>query len=514
MLGSMTEPETAAAAVVDALRTRLSALHGEVQLVQTHISWVLLAGPYAYKLKKPVRFGFLDFSTLERRRHFCEEELRLNRRLAPDLCIAVLPVHVGADGPSFDGEGPVVEYALQMHRLPEGSLASERLARGLLRREDLLRLAERLADFHRDAPATPPDPSYGSATRVLDDALHAVDALAATGADGCAALRSWFEQQAARLAPRWEQRRRDGWVRELHGDLHLDNVLVRGDEVGAFDGIEFDPALRWIDPMCDLGFLLMDLRARGRGDLAAATLDRYLQIGGDIDGVALLRFYEVYRAVVRALVTALRARGGTAGAGPSSSDYLDLALRSIAPPRPVLLITHGLPGSGKTWLSQALLEQAGALRWRSDVERKRLAGLGALDDSRQVGDLYVGAVTDATYRRLLSLARDSIAAGYATLLDAAYLRRDQRAKARALADACGVPFAIVDCQADDAVLRQRLHERSARGGDASEADEAVLDRLRAVAEPITDDELPCTVTVRTDAVVDIAALAAQLLRRP
>lgn len=509
----MTSPDTptdpaAAAGMVAALRRRLQARHGEVLLIETHISWVLLAGEHAYKLKKPVRFGFLDFSTPALRRRFCAEEVRLNRRLAPALYLGVVPVHAGRGGPSLHGRGPVVDHAVKMNRMAPGSLASERLAQGRLTAQDLRRFGARLASFHARAEVAPADSGHGSPARIRDDALQAVERLAALAEPAaCARLRRWFDAQAAARWPRWQARLAAGHVREGHGDLHLDNVVLQGDEVTAFDCIEFDPALRWIDVVNDAGFLLMDLLAHGRGDLGFAFLDAWLEAGGDHDGLDVLRFYLVYRAVVRALVTTLR--GGPAPGAPDAATYLALAERLIDPPAPALLITHGLPASGKSRLTEALLQRAGAVRLRSDVERKRLAGLAPLADSRAArpdGDLYTAAATDATYTHLATQARRALAAGWPVIVDAAFLRRDQREAFRALATEAGVRFAILDCQAPMAVLRQRVQERRARGGDASEADESVLDLLAARQEPLADAERAHTIAVRTDQAVDVDAL--------
>jgi predicted kinase len=347
---------------------------------------------------------------------------------------------------------------------------------------------------------------------VRDDALQAVDRLAArTGHPACAALRAWFAAQAERLGPRWQARQAAGHVREGHGDLHLDNVARMGPALTAFDGIEFDPALRWIDTVNDAGFLLMDLLARGRVDLGFAFLDGWLEVSGDHDGLAVLRHVLVYRAVVRALVTALR--GGPAAGAPSVEAYLALAQRLTAPPPPALLVTHGLPASGKSWLTGALLKRVGAIRLRSDVERKRLAGLAALAASGAAGDIYTAAATDATYAHLATTARQVLEAGWPVIVDAAFLRRGQREAFRALAAEAGARFAIPDCQAPMAVLRQRVQDRRARGDDASEADASVLALLAARQEPLADDERAHAIAVRTDGEVDLDAVVSGWLGR-
>jgi predicted kinase len=258
----------------------------------------------------------------------------------------------------------------------------------------------------------------------------------------------------------------------------------------------------------------MDLLAHRRRDLAFGFLDAYLEAGGDFDGLDVLRLFLVYRALVRALVGALRERARAVATGLHADDYLQLALRLAEPGTPRLLLTHGLPGAGKTHLTQRLLERAGAIRVRSDVERKRLAGIATRASSRAAGDLYTPERTAATYDRLAELARGILQAGYPAIVDAAFLRQQERERLRAVADELGVPFAILDCQAPMAVLRGRVAARSAAGSDPSEADVAVLERLAVLQEPLTDDERTLAVEVRTDQPVSLASLLARWQSAP
>ncbi|MGZ5265622.1 MAG: bifunctional aminoglycoside phosphotransferase/ATP-binding protein [Caldimonas sp.] len=492
------EPLTAARARVALVRAALEAEDGApVRLIETHISWVLLAGTFAYKLKKPVRLPFLDFTTLAARRHFCAEELRLNRRLAPDLYLDLVEVREGPSGASLGGAGEPVDVALRMRRFPDGALWSERLAAGTLTAAHIDAIAGRLAVFHRDAAVAPADSAFGSAAvheRVTRRLVAAVDAWQAGSASpdrDWPALRAWLEGERLRLAPHWPARLVGGRVRECHGDLHLGNVLQLGERATAFDCIEFDAELRWLDVLDDIAFLAMDLLVHGRRDFAFRLLDAYLEESGDYDGVPALRYFLVSRALVRAQVAALGEGQGIAPASArTAADYLKLAAALAAGGDPRLAITHGLPGSGKSFASQRLLEAARALRVRSDVERKRLFGLDPLQPSlRQVpGGIYDAATTERTYLRLLAVAHTALEAGWPILVDAAFLRRCERARFAALAAALAVPFSIVDCRAPLAVLRERIVRRQAGPGDASEADLAVLERLAAAAEPLDDDE--------------------------
>jgi aminoglycoside phosphotransferase family enzyme/predicted kinase len=464
--------------LVGTLARRLGA-----DLIETHISWMLLAGDCAYKVKKPVRLPFVDYSALPARRHFCQEELRLNSRLAPSLYLGLACITGTPEAPLLDGSGPVLEYAVRMRRFPKGALFSEQVTAGTLSRLGVDRLADLLADFHNGQTPAELAAPFASAEARRTAALAALK-----GAQALASpaeqkqLRGWLESEAAALQALWTQRRHAGRVRECHGDLHLDNVVSLEDGVAAFDGIEFDPALRWIDVLDDIAFPVMDFMARGRADFAFRLLNRWLDGTGDHAGLPALRFSLAYRALVRAQVEHLNGAAHEAAA----RRYLDTALALAQPGQPRLFITHGLPGSGKTFASQQLLEREGAVRLRSDVERKRLAGLGMLADSRASGlDLYRPEASARTYAQLFQLARGALEAGWPVILDAAFLHRAERAQALALAGALGVPFSIIDCQAPPQVLRERLQ---ARRGDASEANVEVLDNLRLSAEPLSGEE--------------------------
>lgn len=495
--------------LIDALRRHLQLQSGQpVQLVETHISWVLLAGTLAYKLKKPVHLAFVDFSTLALRRHFCEEELRLNRRLAPSLYLRVVPISGSAHAPRIGGPGEAIDYAVCMRRFAPGALLSERLAAGSLLPEHLETFAGRLARFHQAAPIAPLLPGHDAVERVTGPVLGVLQGLR-RHLDGArvSALESWVAAQVAALRDTWSERQHDGRVRECHGDLHLANVVLLDTEVTAFDCVEFDLALRQTDVMADVGFLTMDLKVNGRGDLAFRFLDAYLQCSGDYGGVPVLRFYEVYRALVRALVGCLR--GANEGSGtPSGPDYLACAenLTRGSGQGARLLITHGLSGSGKSTLAQQLLAPAGAIRLRSDVERKRMFGLSALERSTDHASIYTSDATRRTFERLAQYARTALRSGYPVIVDAAFLRRAQRDAFRALAAELHVPFTILHCTAHEERLRQRVAARTASGTDPSEADVAVLEHQLQQREPLADDERAFTIEAVTDEPIDAPSL--------
>ena len=477
---------------------------GAVERIETHISRVLLAGDYAYKIKKPVNLGFLDFTTLAARRFYCQEELRLNRRLAPQLYLEVVAICGPEAEPRFGAgdEAGAIEYAVKMRRFPQAALYDRLAASGEIGSRHIDALAGVIAGFHLRIPACGARDAYGSAGAIeapMLENFRQIRALLGPRQDAgrLAALErieAWSRAQHAALVPVFEARREGGFVRECHGDLHLGNVAWIDGAAVPFDGIEFDANLRWVDVMSEIAFLVMDLQARGRDDLAHRFLNAYLEATGDYAGLEVFDAYRVYRAMVRAKIAAIRA--GQAGAGEETAAQADLdahialAQRLIWPRPAALVLMHGPSGSGKTLVSQALLEAGGMVRLRSDVERKRLAGLAAVVRSGSGLDrgLYREEATRATYQELLRLARRVLAAGWPVVADAACLRRWQRELFRSLATELHLPWLIVACVADPALLRERVAQRSSTGRDASDADLAVLERQLGSAEALADDE--------------------------
>jgi aminoglycoside phosphotransferase family enzyme/predicted kinase len=471
------------------LREYLARATGQpVRLIETHISWVLLGDKTAWKLKKPVRLPFLDFRTLAARRRYCAEELRVNRRFAPELYLDVVDVVRVSGQVKIGAPGEVIDVAVQMLRFPDGALWSERLGRGEIHEVDVDSLAVLLAEFHQRAPAAASPGPYGHAAghaRVVERLLAALP----PADPAAAAAAAWLRNECSRLADHFEQRRVDGHVREGHGDLHLANIVQIGDRPTPFDAIEFDESLRWIDPIDDIAFLVMDLLAHGAAALAWRFLDGWLAASGDYGGLPALRFHLVCRALVRAQVCALRERDGARGdATCDSSAYRALAFALTRPEAARLAITHGLPGSGKTTAARRLAEAAGAIHVRSDVERKRLFGLAPLARSEAHSGMYDADASARTYARLAELAGVALRAGWSVVVDAAFLRRAERNAFASLACEAGVPLTIIDCVAPAAVLRERVRRRLAQGDDASEADVAVLERLTQSAEPLDERE--------------------------
>jgi hypothetical protein len=469
-----------------------------VALMQTHISWVLLAGDFAYKIKKPVKLSFLDFSNLALRQHYCQEELRLNRRFAPDLYLAVVGIYNTPQDPQWQGSGAPIEYAVKMRRFDESARLDHVCARGELQAKHLSALADAVVTFHQNAARAPPGARLGSGAHILQPALdNFTDLLQwlpeVSLQTRLLALRSWTQAQFAQLAPLMQARQQAGWVRECHGDLHLANMVLVGGRVQLFDCIEFNEDLRWMDVASEIAFVYIDLLAHDKPGMANWLLDEVLSRSGDYEAARVLRFYAVYRAMVRAKVAALRRVQTGADVGEVEV-YMALVERLLLPVPLRLVITHGLSGCGKTVASDALLQtdpHAATLRLRSDVQRKRLYGLAPIAASGSgVGEgIYAADAHVRTYAHLREQAAMLLQAGWSVVVDAAFLKRADRDAFRALARQTGASFSILAPQATPEQLRQRIVARSAAGHDASEATLAVLAQQMKTVEPLGPDEI-------------------------
>jgi uncharacterized protein len=487
---------------------------GDFKVVETHISWVILTGPFAYKIKKPVNLGFLDFSTLEKRRHYCEEEVRINRRLCPTIYEGVVPLTGSPSHPTMSGEGPAFEYMVKMKQFDQQLLWDRMAERNELTGDLLTTLAAKVASFHRAAAVASTDSLFGrpntfwngvelTLRQIVPSLAHAEDR---TLYDQVAA---WNEAEFRKLAPRMEDRLRSGFVREGHGDLHLRNIALFSrtePDILLFDAIEFDEKLRWIDVINDIAFLIMDLEHRSHSELGWRFLNTYLEITGDYQGIELMRFYALNRALVRCKVLAIQKREEQPADGKcdlllESRQFMRLAQRFTETKRPCLYITHGLSGSGKTTFTTDFAVKVGAIRVRSDIERKRLFGLApdASSSEELKKDMYGSAGNERTYGRMKELAALLLQAGYSAIIDAAFLRLKHRQDFHALADHYKAEFKILDFRADEETLRQRIRIRTHERKDASEADLKVLADQMRTHEEISEEEMPFVTPIEKSA---------------
>ena len=543
------------AQLVAALR-RPGACAGQVEaaeLIETHISSLLLAGEFVFKLKKPVALPFVDFSRIELRHQACLDELRLNRRTAPHLYLAVVPVLGGGDAllgpvilaPTVAGTAPagdIVNWAVMMRRFDDRLLFSHLARAGNLRAEQVDALAEVVARFHAGLPPAPAAFGHAEASRAMARQnmaeLVALTAGTAAAADW-QALQRWTESRGGELAALMDQRRRSGHVREVHGDLHLANIVWCGDAPLLFDALEFNASMRHIDTIADLAFTFMDLVAAGLPRLAWRFISAVLDASGDHAALPLLRWWAVHRAAVRAKVALLAAAGqGGAGVGArvgaqagakagaqanaqeSTGDEAQryqaaanqlaglagaavsagLAWQGNAKPALRLVLACGLSGSGKSLVAGALAEHLGAVRLRSDVERKRLFGLPPTGGSAP--GLYALEASVRTYERLQQLAAMALSGQISVVVDAASLQHREREALQAVALRHGAAYRLLVCEAPLAVLQQRVMARREAGKDASDATLEVLAQQQQWAEWPTGAEAEHRLSLDTDCSLD------------
>jgi hypothetical protein len=459
----------------------------EIEVRQTHISMVFLAGAFVYKVKKPVKLPFLDFSTLEKRRHYCEEEVRLNRRLAPDVYLGVIPV-TGDDGNlRFEGQGEPADWAVKMRRLPEEATLERRLARDELAPADLAALARRLAEFHRSAARSEHISEFGRCETVAKN-IHENFAVAAplVGRTMSQSVRDRLvalnEESLGTLQPLIDARAARGIPCDTHGDLHLDHVYLIPDrsapaDLVVVDCIEFNERFRYADPVADIAFLLMDLEFHGWPDLAAGFADAWFEASGDAEGRALLPLYVSYRAAVRGKVDGLQLveteipEVAREKALARARGHWLLALNQLeSPDRHVcLVLIGGLPGTGKSSLAASLSAAGNFHVIRSDVIRKELGGIAGDDNATAPGSagIYTRESTDRTYAECLRLAEERLFEGERVIIDATFVEEARRRQFFEAAARWAIPVLFLVCEAEPAAVKVRLESRR---GDVSDAD--------------------------------------------
>jgi len=461
------------------------------KLVQTHISWVILADRFAYKIKKPVNFGFLDFSTLEKRRLYCEREVAINRRAAEELYLRAAPLVRQGDaivlGEERDADA-AIEWVVVMRRFADEDLLDVRLAEGRLDPRWMDALAERVARLHEAAPRAPE--GFGSPEDFAEFLRENIREAQRWKGNGLApelvdALDRWTEQALAHQKQALAKRKEEGFVRECHGDLHLRNIVLWQGEPVPFDAIEFNDAFRMIDVANDVAFFVMDCDARKRPELGLRFFSRWLEETGDEGSLGVFDLYRFYRATVRGKVALLTA-AGLEGEGrrqqiEEARRYFQLAFSYTQPKTPKLFAVAGFSGSGKSTLARLGMAEEGALVLRSDAIRKRIARKQGISQQ----ELYTKPMHEATYQAMFSLADAALRAGFSVILDATFLHPPSRDQLRDLAARAGVPYRIVWLDVPKEELRRRI---AARKDDLSDADLAVLEMQLAQHAPPPADE--------------------------
>ncbi len=474
-----------------------------IQLIQTHVSYVFLTGDYAYKVKKPVNFGFLDFSTLERRQHFCLEELRMNQPIAPEIYLEVLPIAQADSKFVLGGADQAVEYALKMCQFPQDTLFINLFEQGKLTEAHMEELGKIVAQFHTHATTNDYIRSFGEVSKIreaFDENYQQTEKYI-----GGPQTQQQFEETKQFTDTFFEQRpelfttrRENDRIRECHGDLHLRNICLWSDKIQLFDRIEFNEPFRFVDVMYDIGFAVMDLEARGRKDLGNAFLNTYLEQTGDWEGLQVLPLYLSRQAYVRAKVTSFLLddsgvpEDAKQEAAMVASNYYRLAWEYTKTNQGRLMLMSGLSGSGKTTVARYLARHLGAIHIRSDAVRKHLAGIPL--EQKGGDDLYTSAMSQRTYDRLLELGITLASQGFPVILDAKYDRQALRQAAIAQGEDHKLPIQIIHCTAPEAVLRDRLLSRT---GDVSDATADLVTQQQAAAEPFTEEEQSLVTSIDT-----------------
>jgi aminoglycoside phosphotransferase family enzyme/predicted kinase len=472
-----------------------------IQLVQTHISYILLTGDFAYKIKKAVDFGFLDYSTLTKRHHFCNEELRLNQRGAAQIYLDVLPVSEVGDRLQLGDSSNPVEYVVKMRQFPQETLLNALFDRGELTEELLIRLATAIAQFHAQAATSDYIRSFGEIPKVrqsIDENYEQTEKYIGgpqtqTQFDE---TRDYTDRFFAERQALFDSRMQYNWIRECHGDLHLRNICYWNDQLLLFDCIEFNEPFRFVDVMFDIAYIVMDLQARNRPDLSTVFLNTYIEQTGDWEGLQILPLYVSRQSYVRAKVTSFlldipsvpEAEKQTAS--ETAALYYQLAWQVTKPCQGQLILMAGLSGSGKSTVARSLAKRLQAVHIRSDAVRKHLGGI-ALSE-RGGPELYTSEMTHKTYSRLIELGITLAQAGYPVILDAKYDRQALRGEAIAQAEAHHLPLKIVNCTAPLAVLENRLKQRT---GDIADATADLLPQQ--YLEPFSDQEQVYVTTIDT-----------------
>ncbi|MEI6846640.1 MAG: AAA family ATPase [Chlorobiaceae bacterium] len=495
---------------------------GTIEVIETHISWIFLTESWAYKVKKPINLGFLDFSTIKKRHYYCKEELRLNRRLCPEIYLAVVPIVKTTKALLVDCEGEIIDYAVKMVRFDRTMELDKMVSSGILNNMHIDLLSTLIAQFHENLPPEPAETKFGHPDNLIKPVLqnfqHMETLLAVTHEKECLEiLKAWSIKEHKRLYPLFLARKRNGFIRHCHGDMHTGNMVLWNNRILIFDCIEFNKNLSIIDVISDFAFLYMDLDHFCRSELTWRLLNNYLTETGDFKALPLLRFYAMYRAMVRAKVTAIRYAQTTEPIAAEKvleehRSYLQLALNYTKKSKPLLIITFGVSGSGKSCAITNIAPRIFGIHIRSDIERKRIMGLKPLESSHKESDnsIYTEKISRQTYKRLLNLAALCIEEGIPVIVDATFLKSYNRSDFAALAANKNIPFRILHFHAPEALLFERVQKRYMNKNDASEADRAVLTLQLETIEPLSSEEEALSISINTSEWVNATAIAKQL----
>lgn len=480
-----------------------------LNLIETHISWVILTGDFVYKIKKPVDFEFLNYTTLEKRKFYCEEEIRLNQMLAPELYLGVVPITGTNENPMIEGEGPILDYALKMREFSQDALFSKLLNENKLTPELIDETAKMIAQFHEKIPAASADSVFGTPEHVHAPVIQNFDQIRpmlndAQDLQQLQQLQEWSDEQFKRYKAIFAQRKANGFIRECHGDIHLGNIILLNNQPKLFDAIEFNDDFRWTDTIADIAFLAMDLCDHQQHAYAQRLLNTYFNTTGDYEGLLILPYYAAYRAIVRAKVSLFRIFSGVTAEEEMAirkkyRNLMALAQNYTQQTQPTLFLLHGMSGSGKSTLARYLSEKINAFTISSDIERKRLFGLdsAAKTNSGIEQGIYHPDATQQTYQHLTKNAEFILKAGYHAIVDAAFLKLAQRQLFEKLAKELKTPFIILHCHTSRKNLELAITERNLKANEASEADFAVLDLQEKIAEPLTETEKSHAITIDT-----------------
>jgi hypothetical protein len=446
---------------------------GKIELVQTQMSFVFLTKEFVYKVKKAVNLGYLDYTSLDKRQFYCQREVELNRRLCPEVYLGVVPIARQKGAIIIGGRGEVIEYAVKMRRLPREAMMDVLLANNRVSPEMVTRVAQKLAAFHQKAETNAEISAFGeikAITQNTDENFSQTEKYIGktVSQDNYQHIKNYTDSFIQKNIPLFQKRVREGRIRDCHGDLHAAHICFT-DGICIYDCIEFNDRFRYCDVASEIAFLAMDLDHYGRADLSRALVSAYVAESRDRELLELLGFYKGYRAYVRGKVESFKLDDPYIPPAEKrrtleiATSYFDLA-HAYTRSRPTLFITTGLVGTGKTLLAQALAKRLGLAVISSDVTRKQLAGIPVTEHRFEEFDsgIYSAEFSRKTYDKMFSEAGDILSEGGSVILDASFIKAEERLKAKRLAEETGADFFIIECTLDEASIKQRLARRLER----------------------------------------------------